>query len=76
MVNCIAGNNYHYLHIQVYLVTGGANSGTSLSSTETLMEGAGSWTSAEELPVTVAGLRGVSLNNNIFMTCNIIIQKC
>ena len=46
-----------------------------MSSTETLVEGAGSWTSAGELPVTMKGLRGVSLYNNIFMTGNIIIHK-
>ena len=41
----------------------------------TLEEGAGSWTTAGELPVAMLGLRGVSLDNNIFMTGNIIIHK-
>ena len=73
MVNYTTGNNkYQYLHIQVYLVTGGHND-NYLSSTETLVEGAGSWTFAGELPVAMSGLKGVSLNNNIFMTGNIIL---
>ena len=65
---------YQYSHIQVYLVTGGwDNSG--LSSTETLVERDGAWISAGELPVAMDGLKGVSLNNNIFMTGNIIVHK-
>ena len=76
MVNCITGNNqYQYSHIQVYLVTGGRTGSNFLSSTETLEEGAGSWTPAGVLPVALFGLRGVSLNNNIFMTGNFIIHK-
>ena len=42
------------------------------------MDGAGSWTfhrMRRELPVAVKSLRGVSLNNDIFMTGNIIIHK-
>ena len=75
MVNCITSNNqYQYSHIQVYLVTGGwDNSG--LSSTETLAEEGGAWTTAGELPVAMDGLKGVSLNNNIFMTGNIIFTN-
>ena len=60
-----------YVHIQVYLVTGG----NFLSSTETLVEGATSWQSAGELPVWMHGMGSVSLNNNIFMIGNIIIQQ-
>ena len=36
------------------------------------MEGSEAWTEVGELPVAIIGLRGVSLNNNIFMTGNII----
>ena len=61
--------------IQVYLVTGGYDNGCCpvqyLSSTELLVDGAGAWSPAGELPVAMLGPRGVSLNNNIFMTGNI-----
>ena len=74
IVNYTTGNNqYQYLHAQVYLVTGGLDdNGNFLSSTETLVDGTGSWTFAGQLPVAMWGLRGVSLNNDIFMTGNII----
>ena len=40
------------------------------------MQGAGAWTTVGDLPVTISGPKGVSLNNNIFMMGNnIIIQK-
>ena len=39
------------------------------------MEGSEAWTEVGELPVAIIGLRGVSLNNNIFMTGNIIVHK-
>ena len=42
-----------------------------LSSTETLVDGSDAWTEKGHLPVAVYGLRGVSLNNNIFVTGNI-----
>ena len=62
----------------MYLVTGGQGGRDSnfgiLSSTETLVDGAGAWTAAGVLPVAMVGLRGVSLNNKILMTGNIIIQ--
>ena len=58
----------------MYLVTGGYDHGY-LSSTETLVDGAATWSTAGELPVAMLGLRGVSLNNKILMTGNIIIQK-
>ena len=67
--------HYLYLHIQVYLVTGGWDGSNRLSSTEILVQGGGEWTSAGELPVAMGGLRGLSFNNNIFMTGNIIIHK-
>ena len=54
-------------------MTGGYNYPDKLSSTETLVDGAEAWTFAGELPVAMLGLRGVSLNNDIFMTGNIIL---
>ena len=57
----------------MYLVTGGWDS-SYLSSTEILVDGAVTWTEVGELPVSMYGLRGVSLNNKILMTGNIIIQ--
>ena len=56
-------------------MTGGYNYPDKLSSTETLVDGAEAWTFAGELPVAMDGLRGVSLNNNIFMTGKIIVYK-
>ena len=73
----IAGNHYYlyyYLCFQVYLVTGGIGGGDYLSSTEVLVDGTTAWMSARELPVAMFGLRGVSFDNNIFVTGNFIIQ--
>ena len=50
--------------IQVYLVTGGYNSGY-LSSTE-IYEG-GKWTEVGALPAAVFGVRGASLQNTVYM---------
>ena len=83
MVIDVTKNNYviillnNHLNIQVYLVTGGGGANGLFplglqSSTETLVEGSEAWTEVGELPVAIIGLRGVSLNNNIFMTGNII----
>ena len=52
----------------------GSGSSNRLSSTETLVDGELIWLEVGQLPVAMSGLRGVSLNNNIFMTGNIIIQ--
>ena len=52
----------------MYLVTGGSGDDDYLSSTEVLVDGTTSWMSAGELPVAMESLRGVSLNNNIFVT--------
>ena len=65
--------------IQVYLITGGSSGGTSdppsLTSTETLIEGASAWiTLAGQLPRGLGALRGVSWNNNILMTGNFTIR--
>ena len=64
--------------IQVYLVTGGYywsnNIHIQLSSTEILVDGASFWTNVGKLPVAMELLRGVSWNNNIFMTGHIFIH--
>ena len=61
-----------YLHgycvcYQVYLVTGGYYQ-SYLSSTELLTEGSSSWVAAGSLPSGREGLRGVTINNKIFVT--------
>ena len=66
---------YNYLHIQVYLVTGGWDGSSILSSTEVLVDGTSAWMSSGELPVAMNTLKGVSLNNDIFVTGNIIVQQ-
>ena len=57
----------------MFLVTGGYG-GTYLSFTETLVDGAETWITAGPLPVAMSGLRGVSLNNNILMSGDIVIN--
>ena len=61
----------------MYLVTGGYSGGLSkvdlISSTETLVEGASAWAFTGELPVAMYGLRGVSLNNEVFMIGNLCL---
>ena len=39
------------------------------------MDGAGAWETAGQFPKAITGLRGVSLNNNIFMTGNILYKS-
>jgi len=51
----------------IYLVAGGYIGGGDTDSTELLSESGNSWTYASSLPSSRRGLRGVSLNNNIFM---------
>ena len=53
--------------MQVYLVTGGYDTGY-LSSTELLVHGASSWTSSGPLPSPRRYLRGAALNNKIVVT--------
>ena len=69
---------YQNFQIQVYLVTGGYyrsnNIHIQLSSTEILVDGASFWTNVGKLPVAMELLRGVSWNNNIFMTGHIFIH--
>ena len=59
--------------MQVYLVTGGWDPDNNcLSSTEILTEGSQSWRIVGPLPYAVSYLRGISFNNRIIMTGNIV----
>ena len=64
---------------QVYLVTGGQDyefiTHYYLSSTEILTHGDSKWTDVGPLPFALFGLKGVSLNNNIIMTGNFLLQN-
>merc|ERR1711892_541680 len=54
---------------QVLLVAGGAGGGHgSLSSTEVLTGDSPAWTKATPLPRALGGLRGISLDNIVYMT--------
>ena len=55
--------------VQTYIVSGGRNYGNQyLSSTEILEKDRGtSWKSAAELPYSAINLRGVSLDNGLFI---------
>ena len=59
----------------MYLVTGGGSGPDLWSSTETLVDGASAWTFSGNLPFQMLGLRGVSLNNKIFLTLTIIVTE-
>ena len=60
----------------MYLVTGGVDgSNDFLSSTETLVDGELIWSEVGQLPEAMRGLRGVSLNNNIFMLLHQILHN-
>ena len=54
--------------LQTYLVTGGMNGNDYLASTEVLTDTGDSWITAGSLPSPLTGLRGLNLNNKIFMT--------
>ena len=54
----------------MYLVAGGKKWPDHLSSTEILTEGFSRWKEVGPLPYGLQGLRGVSVNNRIFMTGN------
>ena len=53
--------------VQVLLVAGG-NNDAYLSSTEVLTVDSPAWTMATPLPRAVYGVRGVTLDNTVFMT--------
>ena len=54
----------------MFLVAGGydGSDGSSLSSTETLVEGGQAWNFQQPLPSGRIGLRGISLPNTVIMT--------
>ena len=49
-------------------MTGGQNGNDYLASTEVLTATGDSWITAGSLPSPLTGLRGLNLNNKIFMT--------
>ena len=51
----------------MYLVTGGYNSG-DIISTEVMSAMGSRWTYVGNLPTAADGLRGISVNNQIFVT--------
>ena len=53
----------YIFYFQVYMVVAGS---PATDSTELLIEGAGSWTQADPLPIAAGELATVSLNNAIF----------
>ena len=54
--------------VQVLLVAGGSNDDAYLSSTEVLTVDSPAWTMVTPLPRAVYGVRGVTLDNTVFMT--------
>ena len=54
-------------YYQVFLVAGGYDD-SSLSSTETLVEGGQAWNFQQPLPSGRYGLRGISLPDTVIMT--------
>jgi len=62
------GHYYNSNNELVYLVVGGSNLETITSSTETFTEGSSQWIVAAATPIEGMGIRGVSLNNEIFLT--------
>ena len=54
---------------QVYVVTGGGGLNGATASTEIFIKGGTSWTLVEtaELPVPMFGLRGINLDNVVYM---------
>ena len=69
------------LLVQIYIVSGGADSSSSsLASTETLeKEGGSAWQYVASLPEARKGVRGVGLDNGRFMVtgeCWTILFQC
>ena len=58
----------YYKYCQVFLVTGGWDGSNYLSSTELLTSSTSSWTMANNLPRSMAGVRGVTLGGVLYMT--------
>ena len=55
-----------HLYFQNFLVAGGSNGYHLLDSTEVFRDGV--WTVVAPLPVALEGVRGVTLDNTVFMT--------
>ena len=55
-----------HLYFQNFLVAGGSNDYHLLDSTEVFRDG--EWTEMAPLPLALEGVRGVTLDNNVFMT--------
>ena len=55
-----------HLYFQNYLVAGGSNGHHLLDSTEVFRDG--EWTVVAPLPLALEGVRGVTLDNTVFMT--------
>ena len=60
-----------HTNLQTYLVTGGFNRSTSLSSTELLRAESSEWEFTGQLPTPRFGLRGANIDGRILMTGNI-----
>ena len=59
--------DYGFFNFKMYLVTGGFNSGTIIS-TEVMSATGSNWSFVGNLPRATFGLRGISVNNQIFVT--------
>ena len=57
----------------MFLVAGGYDDYSTLSSTETLVEGGQAWNFQQPLPSGRQGLRGTSLPNTVIMTGKIVL---
>ena len=56
------------LILQVYIVTGGRDQGSSLASTEILEKDGGSaWQLVASMPTTLRGIRGLGLDHGRFI---------
>ena len=55
---------------QTFLVSGGNDGSTQLSSTELLVETASAWVYSGSLPSPRSGLRGANIDNKVLMTGN------
>ena len=64
-----------YFLPQVYVVMGGYDGNSRLSSTEMLSEGEDTWRERAPLPRPLSSLRSVSLGNVIYLTGQMIILR-
>ena len=59
---------YDSCNFKIYLVTGGYNGKKNIVSTEVMSSSGSSWSYVGNLPTAADGLRGISVNNQIFVT--------